>query len=47
MIVLDSCPIEAAGRALTCYRLAIDLFKRKLTEGDLPTVVAGGVETKH
>jgi carboxymethylenebutenolidase len=34
--------------ALTCYRLAIDLFHRKLGEGDQRAATAGGaVETKH
>ena len=34
--------------AMTCYRLVVDLFKRKLGEGDLPAAKAGGQgETKH
>ena len=34
--------------AMTCYRMAIDLFKRKLGEGDLPEGGAeGGVESRH
>jgi carboxymethylenebutenolidase len=33
--------------ALTCYRMAIDLFKRKLGEGDLPVETAGGGESRH
>ena len=34
--------------ALTCYRLAIDLFRRKLSDGDQRAAAAGGaVETKH
>jgi carboxymethylenebutenolidase len=33
--------------ALTCYRLVIDLFKRKLGEGDLAATSAGAGESRH
>src|SRR3954470_9923131 len=34
--------------ALTCYQLALNLFRRKLGEGDLRTTPIGGLtETKH
>jgi carboxymethylenebutenolidase len=33
--------------ALTCYRLVIDLFKRKLGEGDLAAASTGAVESRH
>jgi carboxymethylenebutenolidase len=34
--------------ALTCMRMAIDLFKRKLNEGDLPLPEkSGSAETRH
>jgi len=34
--------------ALTCYGLVLELFKRKLGEGDLPAKAAGGpAESKH
>ena len=34
--------------ALTCYGLALELFQRKLGEGDLPAKAAGGpAESKH
>ena len=33
--------------ALTCYRMAIDLFKRKLGDGDLPAAATGETESKH
>jgi carboxymethylenebutenolidase len=33
--------------ARICYSLVIDLFKRKLTEGDLPITSTGKMETKH
>lgn len=34
--------------ALTCYGLVLELFKRKLGEGDLPAKTAGGpAESKH
>jgi len=34
--------------ALKCYGLALELFKRKLGEGDLPAAESGGSkETKH
>jgi len=33
--------------ALACYRLAIDLMKRKLGEGDLPIESTGERESRH
>jgi carboxymethylenebutenolidase len=33
--------------ARTCYSMVIDLFRRKLGEGDLPVTASGKVETKH
>jgi carboxymethylenebutenolidase len=36
-----------AELALTCYRLAIDFFRRKLSEGDQRLAPTGGAETKH
>lgn len=34
--------------ALTCYGLVLELFKRKLGEGDLPAKVTGGAaESRH
>ncbi|MDB6037188.1 MAG: putative 1: dienelactone hydrolase [Verrucomicrobiales bacterium] len=33
--------------ALTCYRLAIDLFKRKLGEGDIAAAAGGPSESRH
>jgi carboxymethylenebutenolidase len=33
--------------ALTCYRLALDLFKRKLGEGDRRASATLAAETKH
>jgi len=33
--------------ALQCYRLALDLFRRKLGEGDISSLVTGSTETKH
>ena len=43
----DEGPRYDPALALTCYRLAIDLFKRKLTEGDWPAAGPDGSETKH
>ena len=43
----DEGPRYDPAHAATCYRLAIDLFKRKLTEGDLAAQSAGGGETRH
>jgi len=43
----DEGPRYDPALALMCYRLAIDLFKRKLTEGDLPRAASAGAETKH
>jgi carboxymethylenebutenolidase len=46
--VRDEGPRYDPALALTCYRLAIDLFKRKLGEGDLPADPAPpGGETRH
>jgi carboxymethylenebutenolidase len=42
----DEGPRYDPALALTCYGLAIDLFKRKLSEGDLPVVTAAA-EAKH
>lgn len=33
--------------ALTCYRIVIDLFKRKLGEGDLAATTTGTSESRH
>jgi len=33
--------------AITCYRLAIDLFRRRLGEGDRASVSAGSTEARH
>jgi carboxymethylenebutenolidase len=33
--------------ALTCYGLALNLFRRKLGEGDLRTTASGPTEIKH
>src|SRR5690349_8631542 len=33
--------------ALTCYRMVIDLFKRKLGEGDLAAIATGTSESRH
>ena len=33
--------------AMTCYRMVIDLFKRKLGDGDLPAAPAGSTESRH
>jgi carboxymethylenebutenolidase len=44
----DEGPRYDPALALTCYGMAIDLFKRKLGEGDLPAEVATGAgETRH
>lgn len=43
----DEGPRYDPALALTCYRLAIDLFKRKLTDGDLPAAPLAGGEAKH
>jgi len=43
----DEGPRYDPALAFSCYGLAIDLFKRKLTDGDLPVAAAGGAETKH
>ena len=33
--------------ATICYTLVVDLFKRKLGEGDLPAPSSGPKESKH
>jgi carboxymethylenebutenolidase len=44
----DEGPRYDPALALSCYRLVIDLFKRKLGEGDLPAEPAApGGETRH
>jgi carboxymethylenebutenolidase len=43
----DEGPRYDPALALTCYRVAIDLFKRKLSDGDLPAAAAGSGETRH
>ncbi len=44
----DEGPRYDPALALTCYRLAIDLFQRKLGEGDLPAGPTGPTgETRH
>jgi carboxymethylenebutenolidase len=43
----DEGPRYDPALALTCYRLAIDLFKRKLTDGDLPVAATGGAEARN
>ncbi len=44
----DEGPRYDPALALTCLRLAIDLFKRKLGEGDLSaTTAAGAAESRH
>lgn len=43
----DEGPRYDPALALTCYRLAIDLFKRKLGDGDLPAGPSGGGEARH
>ena len=44
----DGGPRYDPGLALTCYGLAIELFQRKLGEGDRPAVSAAGAgESRH
>jgi carboxymethylenebutenolidase len=44
----DEGPRYDPALALTCYRMAIDLFKRKLGEGDLPAEASAQPgETRH
>ena len=43
----DEGPRYDPALALTCYRLAVDLFKRKLGEGDAPSSQTGSGETRH
>jgi carboxymethylenebutenolidase len=43
----DEGPRYDPALALLCYRMVIDLFKRKLGEGDLPIEVKGAGETRH
>jgi len=45
--IRDEGPRYDPELALTCYRLVIDLFKRKLGEGDLPAAAAGAGESRH
>jgi len=42
----DEGPRYDPALALTCYRMTLDLFKRKLAEGDL-SVAAADTETRH
>jgi carboxymethylenebutenolidase len=43
----DEGPRYDPALALACYRLALDLFARKLGEGDLPVAESGPGETRH
>jgi carboxymethylenebutenolidase len=43
----DEGPRYDPALAHSCQRLAIDLFKRKLGEGDLPVAPAGATESRH
>jgi carboxymethylenebutenolidase len=43
----DEGPRYDPALALLCMRLAIDLFKRKLGEGDLPAAAVGASESRH
>jgi carboxymethylenebutenolidase len=45
----DEGPRYDPALAMTCLRLAVDLFKRKLGEGDLPasSAIAGSGEARH
>lgn len=46
--IRDEGPRYDPALALTCYRLVIDLFRRKLGEGDQPaTAAAGATESRH
>jgi carboxymethylenebutenolidase len=47
--IRDEGPRYDPALALICYRLVIDLFKRKLTDGDLPADPASGPppESRH
>ena len=43
----DEGPRYDPALALTCYLLALDLFKRKLGDGDLPVAPPFAAESKH
>ncbi|MBV9124308.1 MAG: dienelactone hydrolase family protein [Planctomycetes bacterium] len=43
----DEGPRYDPALALICYRLVIDLMKRKLGEGDLPVQAQAAAETRH
>jgi carboxymethylenebutenolidase len=43
----DEGPRYDPALALICYRMVIDLLKRKLGEGDLPAEAKGAGETRH
>ncbi len=43
----DEGPRYDPALAHVCHQLAIDLFKRKLTDGDLPAATTGAAETRH
>ena len=43
----DEGPRYDPALALLCYRMVIDLFKRKLGEGDLPVEVRAAAEARH
>ena len=43
----DEGPRYDPALALTCYGLALELFKRKLGEGDLPVTPTGQSESRH
>lgn len=43
----DEGPRYNPALAQICYSMALELFKRKLAEGDLPAVQAGGGETRY
>jgi carboxymethylenebutenolidase len=44
--IRDEGPRYDPALALTCYRLVIDLFRRKLGEGDLPAAPGGAGESR-
>jgi carboxymethylenebutenolidase len=43
----DEGPRYDPALALTGYGLALELFKRKLADGDLPVAAVSGAETKQ
>jgi len=43
----DEGPRYDPALALLCYRMVIDLFQRRLGEGDLPVAVKGAGESRH